>query len=265
MKLAIIGDSHAGRIKRTFDRTVKNSSEWSLTWFIKRSTGTTPLVMQDLGATHSVFDDFLLEDDLPFSASDYDVVLCIGMGLDFRKSMMLAREFIHPQIGPTAPRQLTAATWESALRDILANTQALRLVRAIREVASGTPIICTPAVRPMSWINTRPGHVMPWSRNLQDLADTEALSRIHVDVLGSLSRSLGVVLQDQPAATIVDNCWTQPQYGYGKFEDETDQFWLRGDYFHTNDRFATLYIDSLRSIQCLEGLPPAYIWPDVAR
>lgn len=263
MRLAIFGDSHAGRMKRTFDRTVKKSPEWSITWFINRSMGTHPLRLIGEDGTESRLDDFLLVEDVVFRPEDHDLVLCIGMGADVRQAMLLSRQFSHPEIGKTAPRHLTAETWESALRDVFTSTQAMRLLTLLRAAASEHTILYSPPIRPMTWINTRPGHVKDWSTNLQDHGRPESLSEVWKRVLANMCREHGAQLVDQPETTIADHCWTLPQNGYGKYEDPDDEFWLKGDYFHANDLYAMTYIDQLRRLPSLPQLPPTYMWPEL--
>lgn len=265
MRLAIFGDSHAGRVKRTFDRTVKMTPDWTITWFINRSMGTHPLLLSGPDGAETRLEDFLLVGDAHFRPEDHDLVLCLGMGADMRQAMLLSRHFSHPQIGETAPRHLTARTWESALHDILASTQALRVLAGLRAAAPKVPVLYTPPVRPMTWINTRPGHLKDWSTNLREHGRPAILSDVWGHVLTGLCREHETHLIDQPGETIADDCWTRPEYGYGKYQDPDDEFWLKGDYFHANDLYAMAYIDYLRRFSVLAQLPPTYVWPDLGR
>lgn len=263
MRLAIFGDSHAGRVKRTFDRTVKKSSEWTIAWFINRSMGNHPLRLIDTDGNESRLDDFLLVEDVAFQPKDYDLILCIGMSADTRQAMLLSRQFSHPKTGETAPRHLTAETWESALRDVYASTQAMRLLAALRATTREHTVLYSPPIRPMIWINTRAGHIKDWSTNLQVHGRPQAVSEIYKRVLEEMCREHDAHLIDQPETTIADYCWTLPQYGYGKYEDIDDEFWLKGDYFHANDRYAMTYIDYLRCLPSLAQLPSTYVWPEL--
>lgn len=262
MRIAIVGDSHAGRIKRTFDRTVKRYPDWSINWFINRSMGSHPLRLVSQREGQIQLDDFMLVDDRAFRPEDHDVVICIGMGADIRQAMLLARQFSHPEIGATSPRHLTGDTWESALREILTTTQAVQVISSLRAVSSDLPIIYSPPVRPMNWINTRPGHIKDWSTNIMQNGNLEIMSRTWLTAARQICQHFDTLFVDQPKETVVDYCWSLPEYGYGKYEDPKDKFWINGDYFHANDLYAMKYIDHLRRLPALDGLPPTYSWSE---
>lgn len=257
MRIAIFGDSHAGRMKLTLDRALRNSGNWSISWFINRSMGTHPLNLQVSGGDLSTVtvENFFLIEEKTFRADDFDAILCIGMGADIRKAMVLANQFSHPKIGETSKRHMTSEMWESALRDIFSNTQGLTLIKSLRICAPQIPLVYLPPARPMTWINFRPGHLKNWSKNIYENSNPEILSKIYVDNLRIQCLNYGAILVDQPESSIDAWCWTLPEYGHGKFDDESNESWVKGDFFHTNDAFASIYMESLRSVSYLSELP----------
>lgn len=262
MRIAIVGDSHAGRIKRTFDRTVRRSPGWSISWFINRSMGSHALRLVGRDEAEIRLDDFLLVEDTVFCSEDHDLVICVGMGADIRRAMILAKQFSHPGIGATSPRHLTSETWESALSDVLTTTPAMQLISILRKVSPELPILYSPPVRPMSWINARPGHIKDWSTNILHNGHPKSLSRVWSSAVHQICEEFGVLFVDQPDDTITDHCWSLPKFGYAKHNDPQDKFWANGDYFHANDLYAMKYIDLLRRLPVLDELPSTYAWPE---
>lgn len=262
MTVAIFGDSHAGRIKRTWDRTVKGNEEWSTTWFIHRSMGTEPMRLVD-SATGELMEltGMPMVEEHVFRGEDFTKVIVVGMGPSMQWAMELAEQFSHPAIGVTSPRSLTGSSWESALIDIFESSNASAVVKAVRRAAPSIPVLFLPQVRPMSWVNSRSDHVKSWSTLVFDAGQHVRFEGVYLKVLKEFCSSHGVQLLDQPAETITNNCWTDPKFGFGKYMDENNQYWVRGDYFHNNDAYATEVINELGKTSGFGSLPPAYVWP----
>lgn len=222
MRIAILGDSPAGRIKRTRDRTIKGSASWNISWFISRSMRTHPLRIRIAHGRTVQFDNFLLVTDRPFDYEDYDAVIGIGMGADIRQGMLLSYQFSHPGVGPTANRRLTAVTWKSALHNVYKSTQAMQIVSAVRQADAEQVILYAPPVHPGSWIDSRPGHVKDWSTNLQGQGYPHALSLIFHQALRDTCGTREALYMPQPSQSVEAFCWTRPEYGFAKYQDATN-------------------------------------------
>lgn len=262
MSIAIFGDSHAGRIKRTWDRTVKTAPDWSTTWFIQRSMGTHPMqFFSDPASGGRSLDDLLLVDPTPFIAAEYNSVLVMGMGPSVQAAMQLAEQYQHPDMPDESRRSLTRATWESALLNGFVASDAGRVLQNLRAVAPETPITYVPQVRPMEWVNTREGHIKSWSEPLFDAGLGSGINTLYLTALRAFGQHFGVDVVDQPDNTVAQSAWTRPEYGLGAYMDESNQFWVRGDYFHANDTYATVFLDHLRDSPQFATLPKAHVWP----
>ncbi|WP_312794349.1 hypothetical protein [Kocuria sp.] len=265
MRIAIFGDSHAGRIKRTWDRTVRHDDNWTTEWFVQRSQGVHPLQFSSVSDdTHTCLDDVLLLDDKTFRADDYDAVLVVGMGPCMQWAMELLQQFAHPRIGSPQGRALAGPSWESALLDSFASSTAGDVMRAIRGTAPTLPLVYVPAVRPMAWINDRPGHTRAWSLAIHTSGSAPAVQEMYLHTLEDFTSLFAATYVDQPSDTVVDCCWTHPAFGFATYGDESNSYWNKGDYFHSNDIYATAVINTLGTVDVLTGLPEAYVWPDAA-
>ncbi|MBD2761400.1 hypothetical protein IEE92_02340 [Kocuria sp. cx-116] len=262
MTVAIFGDSHAGRIKRTWDRTVKGCEEWTTTWFIHRSMGTEPMRFIDSNSGELIeLTKLPMVEQYVFRNEVFTKVIVIGMGPSMQWAMELAEQFSHPDLGATSRRSLTALSWESALLDIFESSNASAVIRAVRRAAPSIPIVFAPQVRPMSWVNSRENHTKSWSTSVFETGSHAELERVYLRSLEAFCSRQGVQPLDQPAETIYDSCWTDPKFGFGKYLDENNQYWVRGDYFHNNDAYATEFISRLGATSGYESLPPAFVWP----
>lgn len=262
MTVAIFGDSHAGRIKRTWDRTVKGYEEWRTTWFIHRSMGTEPMrfVNPDSSELIELTELPMVEEHI-FRGDIFTKVIVVGMGPSMQWAMELAEQFSHPDLGATSRRSLTAMSWESALLDMFESSHASAVINAVRRAAPTTPVVFAPQVRPMSWVNSRTNHIRSWSTSVFKTGHHAEFDRLYLRVLTAFCSRHGVQLLDQPAETVHDSCWTEPEFGFGKYLDENNQYWVRGDYFHNNDAYASEVINKLGSTSGYESLPPAFVWP----
>lgn len=262
MRIAIFGDSHAGRIKRTGDRTVRHYADWTTEWFIQRSQGTHPLRFASVSEdAHICLEKVLLIDNKTFRADDYDSVLVVGMGPCMQWAMELLEEFSHPRIGPTRGRALSGPSWESALLDSFTSSTAGDVMKAIRSAAPRLPLVFIPAVRPMVWINERPGHTRTWSLAVHNSSTAPAVRELYLHTLEKFTSLFQASYLDQPSDTVVNSCWTHPAFGFAAYADESNTYWNKGDYFHSNDAYATIMINSLSAVDGLNGLPDAYVWP----
>ncbi|MDO4254716.1 MAG: hypothetical protein Q4C81_06160 [Kocuria sp.] len=260
MSIAIFGDSHAGRIKRSWDRTVKNDDRWVTQWFIQRSMGEYP--MRFAPSVHDnpqELTDLLLVDPNVFIADQHASVLVVGMGPSMQIAMELAEQFHHPDLPLGATRSMTRKTWESALTDIFVSSAAGRVLGKIRDVAPQIPVTYVPQVRPMLWVNSRDGHIKSWSQSLVGVGAD--IQNLYSCALEQFAVRFSVDVLDQPPSTIEYDAWTNPHYGFATYGDDTDQYWVRGDYFHSNDAYATVLIDHLRTrSEQFQDLPAAHQW-----
>lgn len=261
MTVAIFGDSHAGRIKRTWDRTVKGHEQWRTTWFIHRSMGTEPMRFVDADSSELIeLTELPMVEEQVFNGESFTKVVVVGMGPSMQWAMELAEQFAHPDLGVTSQRSLTAMSWESALLDIFESSNASVVINAVRRAAPSTPVIFAPQIRPMSWVNSRANHVKSWSTSVIKTERHAEFERVYLKVLTAFCSHHGVQLLDQPVKTVSNSCWTDPKFGFGKHLDESNQYWVRGDYFHNNDAYATEVINKLRTTSGYESLPPAFVW-----
>lgn len=263
MTVAIFGDSHAGRIKRTWDRTIKGHEDWRSTWFIHRSMGTEPMRFVDSDTDELIeLVGMPMVEDHVFRGRDFTRVIVVGMGPSMQWAMELAEQFSHPDIGVTSKRSLTAMSWESALVDMYETSNASAVINAVRMAAPSTPVLYLPQVRPMSWVNSRKNHVKSWSTSVFNTGQQVEFERLYLRALAAFCSRHRVQLLDQPAETVLNNCWTDPKFGFGKYMDENNQYWVRGDYFHNNDAYATRVINELGKTANFEALPSVFEWPE---
>lgn len=259
MTIAIFGDSHAGRLKRTWDRTVRGNSEWRTEWFIHRSMGIHPMKFKDEdGDTVVEIANTPMIDDIVFRKDDLARVLVNGMGPCMQWAMELAKDFAHPEIGHTSSKFLTSSTWESALLDAFRHSNAAAVMHAVRRVAPEIPLYFLPPVRPVYWVNNREDHVKAWSIVMAESDSKAKFNDLFLRVIKKFCECYDAILVDQPQVTVRDYCWTAHEFGLADYENESDRSWVRGDYFHSNDLYASLLMNHLSERGDFASLPHSF-------
>lgn len=237
MRVALIGNSHLGRIKREWDLWCKEHPEVKQEYFIHRSMGTHPLRIQGSGAMDS-FSDICLIEDKVLDPRDYDAVVVMGMSLGIQRVFELGHRYRRPEMPAQGGYLLSGATWDSALDDIFAGTDAVRIARAVKMHVPTRRVLIIPQAHPLEWVNTRSDFRLRWSEwaHAHDLASLYA--RTFQEALMRVTSALDVETVTQPAETIASQVWTKAEFGLAQADDPTNLYWPRKDYFHMNDLFA---------------------------
>lgn len=231
MRIAIIGNSHAGPLYTAWKGYRRAGGRLAATFFIERSMGTEPLVLRG-GGTEQSFEDLLVLSEPVVRVEDHEAFVVVGLGYGLHPVASVYSHVRSDAHSPAAERPLVSeACFTATTSDVLAATKAFRVAQCLRQMTEA-PVLLAPQPLPAWWIREFPGTVGDLYREIEDNGDR---SRVALDYRRAISSSAGAEVLPQHPATVVDDIFTAPTYTLGDpAVTEEGSGYARGDYYHGN-------------------------------
>lgn len=242
MKLAIVGNSHAGKLFTAWKEQHRKKLDSSVDFFVNRSTGNYPLHL--IGDQKSwSFNDLKLIEDTPLVLNSYDAILIVGLGLGFSTLIHHYRQYrALSHRDRNAQFLVSDSFFELMTQEVLRDTDAYKVAYAAAE-GGASNIYVMPQPYPMHWVLARDGENYDVFRRLVSTGDAELLNQSFRNAL--LSHEPRIHFFEQPAETVNDQFFTRSELALGGTEGANDpgSLYSRGDYHHANADYSRIILN----------------------
>lgn len=230
MKIAVVGNSHAGPIYRAW-KLLKSTRSWDLEFFIERSMGKHPLEVVG-GGERVIFEDIFLMSDEPLVVEQYDLVVVVGLGMGFHPLMARYIDVrADKHVFDDDVTLVSDACFRQLLIDTLTATKGLRVLRSLNELAVQRAVAITQPFA-AEWVRSADSQVGMLYQLIDSNGDGIGLKSDFREALASIA---GVDVLSQPPSTVVDEIYTRNRFALGDPADTSNgSYFARGDYFHGN-------------------------------
>lgn len=244
MKLAIVGNSHAGKLFTAWKEQHRSMAHSSIDFFVNRSTGTNPLQLIGDGNPR-LFNELKLIDDTTLVLHRYDAILIVGLGLGFHTLIHHYRQYrALSHRDRNAQFLVSDSFFEILTQEIVRDTDAYKVAFAAVE-GGASNVFIMPQPYPMHWVLDRDGENYDVFRRLVSTGDAELLNRSFRNALVALEPRIHFF--EQPAETIIDQFFTRSDLALGGKEGASDpgSLYSRGDYHHANTDYSRIVLNQL--------------------
>lgn len=245
MKIAIIGNSHAGPVYTAWKEYKKQGGSLEAGFFIERSKGTEPLVLAPAEGQDVVIDDMKILPDPRLPVDKYDAFVIVGLGFGTYPVTVLYKHVRSDEHKHASDTQLVSdACFQETVQDVLADTKAVRVAESLRSLTKA-PIYIVPQPHSAWWVESLQNSAGSLYRDIEHNGDGELILRDYTTAASSLT--VATVLA-QPVSTVINGLYTRKSFALGDPDDSSEgSGFARGDYYHGNVAWASAVTKSLDS------------------
>lgn len=246
MKIAIIGNSHAGPVYTAWKEYKKQGGVLRAEFFIERSLGTEPLVLAPAGGQDVVIEDMKILPEPRLPVDEFDAFIIIGLGFGTYPVAALYRQVRSDEHKQSPDTQLLSDTcFQETVRDVLADTKAVRVAESLRSLTK-VPIYIVPQPHSAWWVGSLQNGAGKLYRDIEQNGDAELILRDYRAAAFSLTPATVLA---QPDNTVAGGLYTGKSFTLGDPDDRSEgSGFARGDYYHGNVAWASEVTKSLDSI-----------------
>ncbi len=241
MKIAVIGNSHAGPIYTAWKKYRKGGGQLDASFFIERSAGTEPLILSSSDGVITEFPDIKILPDPVLKVADFDAFVVVGLGVGFHPVASTYRRVRSDHHSLKDDCFLVSdSCFEQTVKDLLYQTKAVRVAQAL-EVATDVPIALIPQPHSAEWIREYHDESGQLYREIEKNRDALTLLRDYERALCDMGNRIEVL--PAPSETVTNSIYTLTDYTLGNPDDVTaGSAYSRGDFYHGNLAWGSVII-----------------------
>lgn len=246
MRIAIVGNSHAGPVYTAWKEYKKQGGPLDAGFFIERSMAVAPLELVAADGSTLRFDDMKILPEPRLPVADYDAFVVVGLGVGFEAVVALYGQVRSDAHHIEESLQLVSdSCFGQTARDVMAATKAARTIAALASITAA-PIALVPQPYSAEWIREFEGPTGDLYRAVEANGDAEVLRADYLAAAGNLGEQVRLI--HQAPGTVVEHVYTSRSFmRWDPAGDAASSSPAYGDYFHGNVTWAATVVDRLHS------------------